>query len=53
MDRKDTFYAKYRKRFFDLALIVPGFLLIFPLLAVVALLVRTKPDRPVLFRQQR
>ena len=41
------------KRLFDLALTIPGLLLISPLLLVVALLVRIKHGKPVLFRQTR
>lgn len=42
-----------RKRLFDLLLTVPGFLLIAPVLGVVALVVRVTLGRPVLFRQAR
>lgn len=41
------------KRLFDLALTIPGAILISPLLGLVALLVRLKLGRPVLFRQVR
>jgi sugar transferase EpsL len=41
------------KRGFDLILVVPGIVLIAPLLAVLALLIRLSLGRPVLFRQQR
>lgn len=41
------------KRALDLSLVVPGILLISPLLAVLGLLVRLTVGRPVLFRQQR
>jgi lipopolysaccharide/colanic/teichoic acid biosynthesis glycosyltransferase len=41
------------KRIFDLALTVPGLVLISPLLLVLALLVRLVHGSPVLFRQQR
>lgn len=53
MHRKDTFYAKYGKRFFDLALIIPGFLLISPLISILAILVRFKLGSRVLFCQER
>lgn len=46
-------YEKYGKRFLDISLTLPGLILFFPLLAVVALLVRLKLGSPVLFRQQR
>ena len=41
------------KRLFDLALTIPGIILITPLLLVVAILVRIKHGKPVLFRQTR
>lgn len=41
------------KRFFDLLLTIPGLVLISPLLAVIALLVRWKLGGPILFRQVR
>ena len=42
-----------RKRIFDLALTVPGLILISPLLAVIAVAVRIVLGSPVLFRQRR
>jgi lipopolysaccharide/colanic/teichoic acid biosynthesis glycosyltransferase len=42
-----------RKRLFDLALTVPGLILISPLLALIALLIRLRMGAPVLFRQTR
>jgi len=41
------------KRAFDLFLTIPGLILLSPLMALVALLVRIKLGRPVLFRQVR
>jgi lipopolysaccharide/colanic/teichoic acid biosynthesis glycosyltransferase len=41
------------KRVFDLLLTIPGLILLSPVLAVVALLVRIKHGSPVLFKQQR
>ncbi len=41
------------KRAFDLAVTIPAVLLLLPLLAIVAVLVRYKLGTPVLFRQQR
>ncbi|WP_051564562.1 sugar transferase [Desulfovermiculus halophilus] len=49
----NSWYARYGKRLFDLVLTIPGLILISPILAVVALLVRIKLGSPVLFRQQR
>lgn len=43
----------FRKRLFDLALTVPGLILISPVLAVIAIAVRIALGSPVLFRQRR
>lgn len=48
-----TFYTRYGKRLFDLALAVPGLVALLPVLALVALLVRVRLGGPVLFRQVR
>ncbi len=48
-----TFYRKNGKRLVDLMLTVPALILLAPLLALLALLVRCKLGSPVLFRQQR
>jgi sugar transferase EpsL len=42
-----------RKRIFDLLLTIPGLILISPLLAFTALLIRIRLGKPVLFRQLR
>ncbi|MCK4977985.1 MAG: sugar transferase, partial [Anaerolineales bacterium] len=41
------------KRVFDLALVIPGLILIFPMLGLIALLVWINHGRPVFFRQIR
>jgi lipopolysaccharide/colanic/teichoic acid biosynthesis glycosyltransferase len=41
------------KRLFDLVLTVPGLVILSPFMAIIALLVRIKHGKPVLFRQQR
>ncbi|MFV1858098.1 MAG: sugar transferase [Anaerolineales bacterium] len=46
-------HVPIRKRIFDLALTVPGLILISPILAVIALAVRIALGSPVLFRQRR
>ncbi|NLG49034.1 MAG: sugar transferase [Chloroflexi bacterium] len=46
-------YRRAGKRAFDLAITIPLLVLCSPLLALVALLVRLKLGRPVLFRHQR
>jgi sugar transferase EpsL len=48
-----TFYAKYGKRWFDLALTLPGVIVISPVLIIIALLVKGRMGSPVLFCQQR
>ena len=48
-----TFYAKYGKRWFDLALTLPGLIAISPVLIIIALLVKIRMGSPVLFCQQR
>jgi sugar transferase EpsL len=53
MKPKETFYSKYGKRWFDLVLTVPGFVVISPALVIIALLVRLQLGRPVLFKQVR
>jgi sugar transferase EpsL len=42
-----------RKRVFDLLLAIPGLVLLSPLLAALAILIRLRLGRPVLFRQER
>lgn len=52
-DRTTTFYARHGKRAMDLALAVPGTVLISPLLGGLALVVKTTSGSPVFFRQER
>ncbi len=47
------FYPKHGKRIFDLALSIPGFLLLSPIIALISLYVRIQLGSPVLFRQIR
>jgi lipopolysaccharide/colanic/teichoic acid biosynthesis glycosyltransferase len=47
------FYSKHAKRLFDLALTLPGLVVLSPFLAFIALMVRAKLGSPVLFRQVR
>ena len=53
MSQQGAFYTRFGKRGFDLALSIPGFLLMLPILATIALLVRTNLGSPVLFMQVR
>ena len=47
------FYDRYGKRVLDLVLTVPAIVVLSPVLAVVAILVRLNLGTPVLFCQQR
>ena len=51
MKAKNTFYAKYGKRWFDLLVTIPEFVVISPLMGFIALLVRFNLGSPVLFKQ--
>lgn len=48
-----SFYRTFGKRLFDLALPIPGLVVLLPVLAMAALLVRITLGSPVLFRQIR
>lgn len=48
-----AFYRRTGKRIFELLIALPALILLSPLLAVLALLVRVKLGAPVLFRQRR
>lgn len=48
-----SFYRIYGKRLFDLALAIPALVVLLPLMAALALLVRWRLGSPVLFRQTR
>lgn len=50
---KRNFYISYGKRIFDLALTIPGMVVLLPVLIIVALLVQFKLGSPVLFKQMR
>ena len=51
--RKVTFYEKYVKRLIDFCCALLAIILLFPVLAVLALLVRIKLGAPIIFQQQR
>jgi sugar transferase EpsL len=53
MSSKSGFYRRFGKRLFDLTLTIPGVLLLFPVLAIIAVLIRIKLGKPVLFKQTR
>ena len=46
-------YRRYGQRWLDLLLTVPALIVLAPVLAIVALLVRVRLGAPILFRQQR
>lgn len=50
---RDTFYARHGKRWLDLTLALIALVLLAPLLAILALLVRIFLGGPILFRQHR
>ncbi len=50
---KRNFYISHGKRIFDLALVIPGSVVLLPVLIIVALLVRFKLGSPMLFKQMR
>ena len=51
--RKVTFYEKYVKRLIDFCCALLAIILLFPVLAVLALMVRIKLGAPIIFKQQR
>ena len=53
MEHKVGFYEKYVKRIFDFVISSMAFIVLSPVIAVVALLVKTKLGSPVLFTQPR
>ena len=53
MKHTSTFYEKYIKRLMDILLSAVGLVLLSPVLAVTAVLVRRKLGSPVIFRQAR
>ncbi len=50
---KDESHSRQTKRLFDLLLTIPGIIILSPLLALIAVLVRVKLGKPVLFCQKR
>ncbi len=53
MQRKITVYEKYFKRPFDFCCALAAILVLWPVLLVIAILVRTKLGSPVIFKQSR
>ena len=51
--RKRGFYEKYIKRIFDIVLSGLALIILSPVIAIVALLVRVKLGSPVIFKQDR
>lgn len=53
MKNKNIFHRRWEKRFFDLMLTVPALILLFPLMAVISLIVRLNFGNPIIYRQKR
>ncbi len=53
MDKKQTFYQKYGKRFLDIIISLSAIIVLSPLLVLLYILVRVKLGSPVIFTQQR
>jgi sugar transferase EpsL len=51
--RRGALYRRFGKRVFDLAVSVPALVVLSPLFATIAALVRLRLGRPILFRQAR
>jgi lipopolysaccharide/colanic/teichoic acid biosynthesis glycosyltransferase len=52
-DGRASFYERHGKRALDLAIAIPATLLLAPVMAAVAVAVRLRLGRPILFRQER
>lgn len=53
MDKKQTFYQKYGKRFLDILLSLFAIIILSPLLLVLYMMVRAKLGSPAIFTQER
>lgn len=53
MDKKQTFYQKYGKRFLDIIMSLSAIIILSPLLLVLFILVRVKLGSPAIFTQER
>ena len=53
MKLKNSLYLRFGKRFFDLALTVPGCVVMAPVMGIIALLTRLTFGCPIFFRQER
>ena len=52
-DQGDGFYRRYGKRLFDIALALPALIVLAPLMAALAVVVRVSQGPPAFFRQRR
>lgn len=52
-ERVDSFYNKYIKRMFDVIISVIAIALLSPVLLIIAILIRVKLGKPIIFRQSR
>lgn len=53
MDKKQTFYQKYGKRFLDVIISLCAIIILSPLLLILLILVRVKLGSPAIFTQER
>lgn len=53
MRKKNKFYRRFVKRFFDFILTIPAVIILSPLMAVIALLVRINMGLPIIYKQKR
>jgi len=49
----NQWYRRWGKRLFDLLIAIPAFLILLPVMGIIALVVRIRLGTPVIFRQQR
>ena len=53
MNPASSFYARYGKRFFDLIVVIPVIAAVWPLLLLIAIVIRATSRGPAFFRQGR
>ena len=52
-DKKNSFYAKYGKRIFDLFLAIPSLIILSPVFLISAILIKLESPGPIIFAQER
>lgn len=53
MDKKQTFYQRYGKRFLDISLSLIALIILSPILIIISILIKIKLGSPILFNQER